>query len=63
MLSTLKRNAKFIFTQANIFSAAYYAAKGDFKHLSVVSTLWFLIFTGSVIAILLEKDSPEDPGG
>ena len=63
MLSTLRRNAKFTFTQANIFGAAYYAAKGDFGHLSMVSTLWFLLFVVTMVSILLEKDGPKDPKG
>ena len=63
MLSTLRLNAKFILTQTNIFSAAYYVAKGDFGHLAMMSTLWFLLFVATVVAIMLEKDSPKDPGG
>ena len=63
MLSILKRNAKFILTQANIFCAAYYVAKGDFGRLAVMNTLWFLLFIATVVAIMLEKDSPKDPGG
>jgi|688.fasta_scaffold62195_3 hypothetical protein len=64
MLSILKRNAKFILTQYNIFSAAYYVAKGDFGHLAMMSTLWFLLFIGSIVAMaLLDDSSPKDPEG
>jgi hypothetical protein len=63
MLSILRRNAKFILTQANIFGAAYYVAKGDFGHLAMMSTLWFLLLIATVVAIMLEKDSPKDPEG
>ena len=61
MLSILRRNAKFTFTQANIFGAAYHAAKGDFGNLSMMSTLWFLLFVVTMVSILLEKDDPEGP--
>jgi uncharacterized membrane protein len=63
MLSILKRNAKFILTQYHIFSAAYYVAKGDFGHLAMMSTLWFLLLITTVVAIMLEKDSSKDPEG
>jgi hypothetical protein len=64
MLPTLKRNAKFILTQYNIFSAAYWVAKGNLGQLSLMSTLWFLLFIGSIVAMaLLDDGSPKDPGG
>jgi hypothetical protein len=64
MLSILKRNAKFILTQYNIFSAAYWVAKGGLWTLGMMSTLWFLLFIGTLVAMaLLDDGSPKDPGG
>jgi len=64
MLSILKRNAKFILTQHNIFSAAYWVAKGNLNQLSVLSTLWFLLFIGTLVAMaLLDDSSPKNPEG
>jgi hypothetical protein len=62
MLSILKRNAKFIITQYNIFSAAYWVAKGKLGQLSLMSTLWFLLGAGVAMA-LLDDSSPKDPEG
>jgi hypothetical protein len=64
MLSNLKRNTKFIITQCHIFSAAYWVAKGNLGLLSILSTLWFLLFIGSIVAMaLLDDSSPKDPEG
>lgn len=64
MLSIHKLNAKFILTQLNIFSAAYWVAKGDLGQLSILSTLWFLLFIGSLVTMaLLDDGSPKDPEG
>jgi len=62
MMSIHKRNAKFILTQLNIFSAAYWVAKGNLGLLSLMSTLWFLLFIGSIVAMsLLDDGSPKNP--
>jgi hypothetical protein len=64
MLSILKRNAKFILTQYNIFSAAYWVAKGNLGRLSVLSTLWFLLLIGTLVAMsLLDDSSTKGPEG
>ena len=64
MLSILKRNAKFILTQYNTFCAAYWVAKGNLGQLSVLSTLWLLLFIGTLVAMaLLDDGSPKDPEG